>query len=415
MYFAFSTLLALLPLLTNAAPRPYSGTRIPLTKRHNFIKRDGTVDIDFLKRHLAYTQAKMLSGLAAYERNTGHVHPLKQGGTQDHVRRAAGGDPLIDFNGKLWFGTISAGTPPVDFTVDFDTGSSDLLLPGPNCGDTCAGHKIYDPSMSSTSKDLGTTFSLSFGDGSTAEGEQFTDDVTIVGMTALKQTLGAATQYSTGFELPEFPPDGLMGMAFPQISSFNASPVFQTLVSQNSTDQPVFSFRLTSGVSELFIGGTNSSLFTGEITYTAVTEVGFWSVDLESVSVNQGMVLGKTPCFIDTGTSLIIGDPASVAQLYQAIPGAMDASSIIGDGVFVLPCNSIPTVSFTFNGTMFDISPELFNLGPVDSSMTDCVGAIMGQDTGGIGWAIGDTFLQNVYSVFDVGNTQVGFAKLAQL
>jgi cathepsin D len=27
-------------------------------------------------------------------------------------------------------------------------------------------------------------------------------------------------------------------------------------------------------------------------------------------------------------------------------------------------------------------------------------------------WIIGNVFLQNVYTIFDVGNTEVGFAKL---
>jgi cathepsin D len=68
-------------------------------------------------------------------------------------------------------------------TVDFDTGSSDLFLPTPMCGANCSGHKLYDPSASSTAKDLLKTFSLSYVDGSTVEGEQFTDVVSIAGLT----------------------------------------------------------------------------------------------------------------------------------------------------------------------------------------------------------------------------------------
>ena len=70
---------------------------------------------------------------------------------------------------------------------------------------------------------MGSSFSLSYGDGSTVSGEQYTDTVTIGGLTATSQTLGAASQYSQGFESSEFPADGLMGMAFESISDYNAS------------------------------------------------------------------------------------------------------------------------------------------------------------------------------------------------
>jgi cathepsin D len=41
---------------------------------------------------------------------------------------------------------------------------------------------VYDSSASSTSHDLGKTFSLTYGDGSTVSGEQFGDDVIIAGL-----------------------------------------------------------------------------------------------------------------------------------------------------------------------------------------------------------------------------------------
>jgi len=42
---------------------------------------------------------------------------------------------------------------------------------------------MYDPSASSTAQDLSKTFLLKYGGGSTAAGEQFTDDVQIAGLT----------------------------------------------------------------------------------------------------------------------------------------------------------------------------------------------------------------------------------------
>lgn len=102
---------------------------------------------------------------------------------------------------------------------------------------------------------------------------------------ATEQTLGVATEYSSGLALDQFPADGLMGMAFQSISTYNASSVFKTLVSQDQTDEPVFSFKLATSGSELFLGGANSALYTGDFSYTPVTQ---------EVSYRLGMFLTST-------------------------------------------------------------------------------------------------------------------------
>ena len=116
-------------------------------------------------------------------------------------KRETGADSLTDDSDVLWYGTISVGTPAVEYTglyshldltprlrsdtifpiVDFDTGSSDLFLPGPDCGQSCTGHTTYDPSSSSTSTSLDKDFSLAYGDGSTVSGTQYSDVVSING------------------------------------------------------------------------------------------------------------------------------------------------------------------------------------------------------------------------------------------
>lgn len=87
----------------------------------------------------------------------------------------------------------------------------------------------------------------------------------------MDQTLGVASEYSSGLAVGSFPPDGLLGLAFQSISAYNATPVFESLVSQGQTDEPVFSFKLTASGSELYLGGVNTALYTGDFTYTPVT------------------------------------------------------------------------------------------------------------------------------------------------
>ncbi len=67
--------------------------------------------------------------------------------------------------------------------MDFDTGSSDLFLPSSTCGSTCEGHKAYNSSASSSSRDLGKNFTLAFGDGSSVSGEEYTDVVIVADQT----------------------------------------------------------------------------------------------------------------------------------------------------------------------------------------------------------------------------------------
>ena len=81
----------------------------------------------------------------------------------------------------MWSGNITVGMPQQLFTVDFDTGSADLFLPGPKCI-TCQGHSVYDPSRSQTAHGLGDGFTLQYGDGSAVTGWQFEDTVSIAGL-----------------------------------------------------------------------------------------------------------------------------------------------------------------------------------------------------------------------------------------
>ena len=68
-------------------------------------------------------------------------------------------------------------------TVDFDTGSSDLFVPSTTCGSTCAGHNVWNPSGSSTARNLEKTFTITYGGGENVIGGEYTDIVRIAGLT----------------------------------------------------------------------------------------------------------------------------------------------------------------------------------------------------------------------------------------
>lgn len=391
--------------ITLPQPKPLS---IPLTKRSTLRTADGYVDPASIRAHISSTEAKLQRGAAAFERNTG-VALFSPSST----KRAGvlGSDPLADDSNERWYGTIEVGTPSHTFTIDCDTGSTDFFLPGPSCGDACSGHEIYNPNSSSSAKPLGRAFTVEYSDGSLASGDLYTDTVSLAGYVASAQTLGVASLYSYEFSSENFGADGLMGMAFESISEYGANSVFQTLVLQGAVPEPVFAFKLASSGSELYVGGVNSALYRGPFTYLPVTKQGYWQVTGDAIGIDGNEIVNTFSAIVDTGTTLILGDPSHVSQLYAVIN-----ATEVGGGVYSLPCDAMPNVTITLGGKPFALSAETFNFGKYGSSGNTCLGGIAGSDGLGDLWILGDVFLRNVYTAFDVGlgnSSSVGFADLA--
>jgi len=143
-----------------------------------------------------------------------------------------------------------------------------------------------------------------------------------------------------------------MGMGFPSISEFQANPYFQTLVASAVVDEPIFSFKLGTTDSQLFLGGADRSKYTGDFIFVPVEQEvgciadyaglyrqyrsqGYWQVALDGVSVGGVIASGATSAIIDTGSTLIIGDSASVERIYQSMEGARDNK----DGTYTGKCN----------------------------------------------------------------------------
>jgi hypothetical protein len=89
-------------------------------------------------------------------------------------------------------------------------------------------------------------------------------------------------------------------MAWPSISAFQADPVFFNMLTHHQLDWPVFAMKLVANGSELTLGGLNSALYTGDMTYITVTDQGYWKSTFDGLYVGGKRVGGKNSCIIDS-------------------------------------------------------------------------------------------------------------------
>lgn len=125
------------------------------------------------------TASKYDVGFDAYKEVSGKDHPLADG-PANNTKRATGTQNLVDVDGALYVGQMSAGTPPQQFTVGFDTGSASLFLVNAACTSTdCQNHRRYNPSISTTATNRKKNFSLKVASSDTVSGSQYTDTVSV--------------------------------------------------------------------------------------------------------------------------------------------------------------------------------------------------------------------------------------------
>ncbi|KAJ7742596.1 acid protease [Mycena metata] len=431
--FNKSALLLAVTLAVSAAAGPAPtesvarGTAIPLRKRSGLTTAEGVFDHDAAIARTIITKNKHRQNLINLQKNKGitafnegaEIKPLahipidvEARMQQRAVKRQA--EALTDEeDDEEWAGTISVGTPAQKFVIDFDTGSSDLWLPSSSCtSSTCSSKNTYKASSSSTSVKKSGSFSIEYGDGSTVSGPVYTETVTVAKITAKKQYFSPVTTLSSSFK--DDPADGILGLAFPSLSNLNENPFFTTANAAGSTDANQFGFYLASSKSELYLGGTNSDLYSGDIEFNSIdSSSGFWQTTGAKAKVGSKSVVTGLQAIIDSGTTLAYGPPASVKKLFAAVSGSKVYDST--NGYYSYPCDSPPEISFNWGGKDWTISADNLNLGTTESGSSDCVASLAAQDLG-LGtdvWLLGDAFMKNQYTVFDFDQEAVGFAELS--
>ncbi|KAF8504286.1 acid protease [Hysterangium stoloniferum] len=419
-------------LAATSAESQAQGIRIPLTKRSSITKADGTFDHDKAIFQTIAIQNKHRQNLINLERNRGREalnkasipfflrnigSEIKSLAVVPETLRRRQSETLINENDDSeWAGRISIGTPAQEFLIDFDTGSSDLWVPSTSCKkSTCNSKNKYNASLSATGSQRPGVFSIEYGDGSNVSGSVWEDIVCISGVNAINQIFSPVITLSNAFN--NDPVDGVLGLAFPQLSNLNGDPFFFTAVKQGTVPHGEFAFKLTSGNgSTLFLGGRDSSLFVGVPEFHALSRPGngFWQIGGASIFVGSTTVVSNFDTIIDSGTTIMYGPPSAVKKFYSKIHGSKLYDTTMG--FYSFPCSADPLISFSWNGGhKWRIDDTSFNLGQIEDGSMQCLGGLAAQDLG-LGdnvWVIGDSFMKSVYSIFSVQQSVIGFAALA--
>lgn len=312
-----------------------------------------------------------------------------------------------------YFSEVQFGPNNKPFLLVVDTGSSDTWVPSSNCTtQACRIHETYGPSDSHTLVIENRTFQIRYGTGD-VEGTVARDDVSFAGF-KVNIEFGLSTVVSSDFV--NFPIDGIMGLGFPEASQQGASTILDVLVKAKLIGGRMFSValsRATDGLNDgvVHFGGIDKSYYTGVMTYSkSISDLGYWEIDLDDIGVDgKSLGLKGRTAIIDTGTSLILLPPGDAYNLHLAIEGAKtDGES------FAVPCNTNKTLDMTFSGVTYKI-PPIDWIG--DQTAPDglyCLSHVISRTiTGKSTWLMGDVFLKNVYSNFDLDRSRIGFANRA--
>jgi len=305
-----------------------------------------------------------------------------------------------------YFAVVKFGSASTPLYLLLDTGASTTWVMGPSCTtNACQTHDSFGTGDSTTLRTTTEPFEVAYGAGN-VNGTLASDSVSIAGM-MFQMTFGIANYTSSDFQ--NFPIDGILGLSLAKSST----PSFvQTLVASKALKSNLFGMSLNRAsngpnTGEINFGAPDTSKYSGNLNYFPVSSngEGDWAIPMGNVGFGntQSGITGKL-AYIDTGTSYIFCPPDQAATFYGIVPG----SKILSTGTTVtysVPCDTTTVLTFTFGSATYSVLAKDW-IGPEVNGV--CTGNVYGHAVVPDAWLLGDTFLKNVYTVFDIDQNRVG-------
>ncbi|XP_014728308.1 PREDICTED: gastricsin isoform X2 [Sturnus vulgaris] len=325
-------------------------------------------------------------------------------------------EPITNHLDSSYFGEISIGEPPQKFLVLFDTGSSNLWVPSMNCkSPACFNHAKFQPSDSATFTSSGQSHTVSYGSGSVTA-DLGSLPLQIQSVTVTQQEFGLSQEEPTQpFYFADF--DGILGMAYPSLAVGGMATALEGMLDQDQLSEPVFSFYFSRQPTyeyggELILGGIDPQLFQGDITWAPVTQKLYWQVALEDFAVGQSVSSWCSQgcqAIVDTGTFLLTVPQEYIESILEAL-GAQETSYGVSYAVDCSDTQSLPPIAFGIGGARLLLSPSAYVLNSNGYCTLAIEATYLPSQDGQPLWILGDVFLKEYYTIFDMANNRVGFA-----
>jgi len=307
-----------------------------------------------------------------------------------------------DFMNAQYFITASVGTPPQEFTVVPDTGSSNLWIYSHKCwSPVCLLHKTYNNKKSSTYVSNGEKFDISYGSGSV--GGTVSQDVARIGDLEAVMSFGEITKASgTSFYVSQM--SGILGLAYDSISVDK----LPTWLTNSTIKDKSFAFYLHANPDESYmtIPGMDSENFE-TIESHKVVEEKYWALSLNSLQQgdNAKIDASKYKAVIDSGTSLLAGPKELVTPLIEGISVKSDCSNL----------ESLPALTITIDNTDYQLEAKDYVLQITQGKSTECILGIQALNfpEGFDYFIFGDVFMRKYPSYFNANDNTVSFQRVA--
>ena len=335
--------------------------------------------------------AKYLRNAESYYKNTGK-HARFVNSTK-LKKRGWLGTASLGMLEQNWNVQLEFGSDKQKLYVKFDTGSPDVVMDG----------RGYDPSSSSTAKDLDTPFEAGYGSAHAA-GKVYTDTIAMGGIEAKDVWISVSDDPFLTMNRDA----GLIGLSWPVLSSLYSreTTFYEAFKQQKRLRRNVYQFTLKShATSHLDVGHVNRLRFLGILGWVSVNpDDGYWKTD---VNINGNDYTG----IIDTGTTLIVASNEKMKSLLSKLDGVTLKQDDEGNYQGWYDCKKPPKISFHVGGKRFTMPRNTMKYW---QNGNECRLPFTGLD-GFSDWIFGTPFLEMASVVFDFDNARLGFASQSWL